>query len=209
MATLVLFAIIAVGIKLFVDWKLPSWIGKRGERFVSKKLNRLDPIHYKVLNDVMLPSRGNSATTQIDHIVVSNYGIFCIETKAYKGWIFGNAHDEKWTQVIFRHKERLYNPLRQNFAHTKAVEDLLGQRLKRPIVSLVAFPYAGKLKISGTDSVGFAGDVVRKIASYPSPVFTDVERDEIYDLLARANILDKEARKLHNREVRALRQWNA
>lgn len=208
MATLWFFAIIAICIAVFIKWKLPVWIGRSGEKFVSKKLHTLDPARYKILNDVMLPSRGNSVATQIDHIVISNYGIFCVETKAYKGWIFGNANQEQWMQVIYRYKERFYNPLRQNFAHIKAIEDLLGpQRLKKPIVSLVAFPDADKLKISGTDSVGHAHDVVRKIESYTELIFSDAERDEIYNLLTTANIIDKEARKLHNREVRDLKRY--
>ena len=59
----------------------------------------LDPAHYKVLDNLLLPSNGNLNATQLDHVVVSNYGIFCIETKSYKGWIFGNANDKYWTQV--------------------------------------------------------------------------------------------------------------
>ncbi len=205
---LILLVIAAFGITLFIKWKLPVWIGRSGERYVSKKLHELDPTHYQILDDLLLPSKGNSATTQIDHVVVSNYGIFCIETKAYRGWIFGTANQEHWTQVIFHYKERFYNPLRQNFAHTKAIEDVLGQqRLKRPIVSLIAFSDADKLKISGTDSVVFADDVVEKIRSYPTPIFSDSERDAIVDMLTHVNILDKEARKLHNREVRALRSY--
>lgn len=207
MNSLILITIVFLGIAIFIKWKLPVWIGRSGERFVSRKLHKLDPAHYRILNDLMLPSKGNSSATQIDHAVVSNYGIFCIETKAYKGWIFGNANQEYWTQVIYRYKERFYNPLRQNFAHAKAIENLLGpQRLKAPIISLVAFPNAGKLKISGTDQVGYTRDVVRKIKSYTGVVYSDAERDEIFDLLMRANIIDKEARKLHNREVLELKR---
>jgi len=207
MNSLIFTIIVLIGVAIFIKWKLPVWIGRSGERFVSRKLHRLDPAHYKILNDLMLPSHGNSSATQIDHVVVSNYGIFCIETKAYKGWIFGSANQEFWTQVIFRYKERFYNPLRQNFAHTKAIENLLGsQRLKTPIVSLVDFPNADKLKISGTDSVGHARDIVKKIESYTNLVYSDAERDEIADLLVGANIIDKEARKLHNREVRGLKR---
>ena len=128
-------------------------IGKFGERFVSKKLLGLDAAHYKILNDLLLPSRGNLNTTQIDHVVVSNYGIFCVETKTYKGWIFGDVNQEYWTQVIYRHKDRFYNPLRQNYAHVKAVEELI--RTKYPAAqfySLIAFPDAEKLQISGTFS---------------------------------------------------------
>lgn len=207
MNSLILITIVFLGIAIFIKWKLPVWIGRSGERFVSRKLHKLDPAHYRILNDLMLPSKGNSSTTQIDHVIVSTYGVFCIETKAYKGWIFGSANQEFWTQVIYRYKERFYNPLRQNFAHARAVEDLLGpQRLKAPIVSLVAFPNADKLKISGTDSVGHARDVVRKIENYTGAIYSDNERDEIFDLLMRANIIDKEARKLHNREVRELKR---
>jgi len=67
--------------------KLSYLVGQEGEEVVSEELQELDPVHYAVLNDFLLPSRGSLDTTQVDHIVVSNYGIFCIETKAYKGWI--------------------------------------------------------------------------------------------------------------------------
>ncbi|MCK9186908.1 NERD domain-containing protein [Candidatus Gracilibacteria bacterium] len=207
MSYLIFITIIFLGIAIFIKWKWPVWIGRSGEKFVSRKLHHLDPTHYRILNDLMLPSDGNSSATQIDHVVVSNFGIFCIETKAYKGWIFGNANQEHWTQVIFRFKDRFYNPLRQNFAHVKAVENLLGsKRLKSPIISLVAFPDADKLKISGTDSVGYTYDVVRKIANYTVSLYTDSERDEIFNLLASSNIVDKSLRKLHNAEVRGLKK---
>jgi hypothetical protein len=64
-------------------------------------------------------------TTQIDHIVVSNYGIFVIETKNYKGWIMGNEYDEYWRQVIYKRKEKLYNPIKQNYGHILALKGVL------------------------------------------------------------------------------------
>lgn len=178
-----------------------------GEKTVSRKLYSPDSTQYKSLNNLVLPSKGNTKVTQIDHVIVSNYGIFVVETKSYKGWIFGNANQEYWTQVIFKYKKRFYNPLRQNFAHIKAIEDLLKpNRLKASIVSLVAFPYADKLKISGTNSVGYARDVIRKIESYKSIIYSDTERDEIFNLLSNANIIDKEVNKQHSREIRELKE---
>ena len=202
---LVLLIILAV-----IKIKLPYLKGLFGEKFVSRKLFKLDSAHYKVLDDLLLPSNGNLNTTQLDHVVISNYGIFCIETKSYKGWIFGNANDKYWTQVIYKHKEKFYNPLRQNYAHTKAVEELIKSKYpKAQILSFVAFPIAGKLKISGTDSVGYARDIVRKIKDNKTQIFTDVERDEIFDILVNANIQDKESRKLHNEGVRDLKNAKA
>jgi hypothetical protein len=202
---LYIFPIVMLALALFMKWKYPYLMGLSGEKFVSRKLRGLNPNQYKILNNLMLPSKGSLSTTQIDHVVVSNYGIFAIETKAYHGWIFGNANQEYWTQVIYRSKKRFFNPLRQNYAHTKAIENLLGAELKAPIVSFVAFPHADKLKISGTDSVGRARDIVAKIKSYTNVVYSNEECDKIINLLVSANITDKPARKSHKKGVRGLK----
>lgn len=99
-------------------------VGKLGEAFVSRALSELEPAKYTILDDLLLPSSGSIATTQLDHVVVSDFGIFVIETKSFKGWIFGNANAQYWTQVLYRHREKFYNPLRQNYAHVKAIEAL-------------------------------------------------------------------------------------
>lgn len=44
----------------------------------------LDKEIYHCLNNVTL-LKDNGATTQIDHIIVSKYGFFVIETKNYSG----------------------------------------------------------------------------------------------------------------------------
>jgi hypothetical protein len=203
-----IWIIIILGFVLIVWFKLkePFLIGWAGESFVSRKLKKLDPVHYKVLNNLLLQSQGNSKTTQIDHIVVSNYGIFCIETKSYKGWIFGNANQDEWTQVFFKFKRRFYNPLRQNYAHIKAVEALLKSDFPNIRISgFVAFPHADKLKISDTDVVGHAKDVVNKISSFQTSIFSNIDCEKIASILTWANIKDKAQRKKHNRDVRALK----
>lgn len=203
----VIFAFIITIIKLFFSYIFPKLRGAQGERKISNNLLNLDPNHYFIIQDLMIPSQGQSKNTQIDHVIVSNYGIFCIETKAYKGWIFGDANQDSWTQVIYQHKERFYNPLRQNYAHVKALESLLGAELKAPIVSLVVFPYAGKLKISGTDNVFNQEGLLSKINSYQSFVYSNEERDRIYHLLTNNNILDKDERKAHVAEVRNIKKY--
>ena len=56
----------------------PTIKGWFGEKKVAGYLSRL-PEECTVLNDVILPTE--TGTTQIDHIVVSPYGVFVIETK--------------------------------------------------------------------------------------------------------------------------------
>lgn len=54
--------------------------GKIAEKMVHHKLMQL-PEEYHVIDDVLFMSNGRS--TQIDHIVVSPYAVFVIETKGY------------------------------------------------------------------------------------------------------------------------------
>ena len=86
---------------LFVFFK-PQIKGWFGEKAVSSILAMLNKDEYKVINDVMLNTE--HGTSQIDHIVLSLYGIFVIETKNYKGWITGSEFSEQWTKNMYGKK---------------------------------------------------------------------------------------------------------
>lgn len=205
MELLVALAIIVGILALVVELFFPFIKGKLGENFASTQFLKLDPKNYKVIDDLLLPSHGSLPSTQIDHVIVSTFGIYCIETKNYSGWIFGNSKDQYWTQVIYRRKERFYSPLRQNYAHIKALEALLqGEFPKVPIIGFVAFPSAGKINVSGTAAVGHVVDIKRKILEITTPILTDDEKNRILDILYAANIQDKELRKQHTQSVRNL-----
>lgn len=118
----VILAFVAIGIiKAFK----PFIKGKVGEFAVALhvKLYLKDPA-YILLNDCTLPDE-QSGTTQIDHILLSPYGIFIIETKNYKGWIFGSERQKMWTQKIFKNSYKFQNPLHQNYKHQKVLEQVL------------------------------------------------------------------------------------
>src|SRR5450631_2320313 len=83
-----LLVIVAGVLEIF----MPKIKGAIGEKSVAFFLSGLDKTKYKLINNIMLQV-GNK-TTQIDHVIVSNYGIFVIETKNYKGWIVGNEFDD-------------------------------------------------------------------------------------------------------------------
>jgi len=81
---LIILIITAVVLKKFT----PRFHGIIGERLVTSVLSALDSKKYLIINDLMVENEGK--TSQIDHVVISNYGIFVIETKNYNGWILGN-----------------------------------------------------------------------------------------------------------------------
>lgn len=93
-----------------------------GEAMVANTIDAYFARPHLLLNNITLPTA--EGTTQIDHVLVADTGIFVIETKHYQGWIFGHPADSQWTQAFPRHKSRFQNPLRQNYAHVKTLQAL-------------------------------------------------------------------------------------
>lgn len=180
-----------------------TWLGGDcGESTVSRELHNLDLSHYLVLDNVYLPSSGNTDSTQIDHIVISTYGIFCIETKSCGGWVFGSENQKYWTHVFYKKRYQLLNPLRQNYAHTRAIERVIGN-LRRPIASLVVLPRADRIFVE-SDKVGRTSQIIEKIKCYNEPIYTMHECGIIYRAIQSANITDKEKILEHHRQVKCL-----
>lgn len=116
--------------------------GQHGEKWVAKLLMLL-PDEYTIFNDVYILENGKSI--QIDHIVLSPYGIFVIETKNYSGWIYGGENAQYWTKNMFGRKYPFYNPLLQNYSHVKALYSLFGFPMQY-FISIVVFTDHATLK---------------------------------------------------------------
>lgn len=103
--------------------------GKAGEQAVNSKLNPwlFGKVEHRQINDLIIVD-DNNKSHQIDHIEIRENGIFCIETKNYKGWIFGDDKRDKWTQTLYNgEKHQFINPLKQNKSHiyhlSKAIDN--------------------------------------------------------------------------------------
>ncbi len=132
-----------------------------------------------VSHDVKLPI--DDDITQIDHIVVSRYGIFVIETKNYKGWIFGDLHHKTWVKTLYNTKYEFQNPLHQNYKHIKAVEKLLRIPLEK-IFSIVVFVGDSEFKTVMPNNVIELPVLLTYIRSYQICLFTQddvIKYDEI------------------------------
>lgn len=112
---------------------IPRVRGKLGERRVAQWLARI--VEGEALHDVILPDH-RGGLTQIDHLVKTRTALLVIETKHYRGQIFGRAFDAQWTQRLGRRSHPFQNPLRQNHAHVEAVKALVPGV---PIVGRVVF----------------------------------------------------------------------
>jgi len=97
-----------------------GWFGEKQTQFgMWLKLGD----EYTRFHDVIVPTQNGS--TQIDHLLISRFGIFVIETKNINGWIFGNEQSRQWTQSLYGKKYKFQNPLHQNYRHTKALANYL------------------------------------------------------------------------------------
>lgn len=147
--TIIIGVILIIGLFFVLQWMIPSK-GKIGEKTVAGKLHWLPKDKYRVLNNVTLPTPQGSS--QIDHLVVSIYGIFVIETKNYKGWIYGGEHSEYWTQNIYGNKYKLYNPILQNGGHVRALRRVLNGFEPLPILPIVVFSWNASLRVHAEDA---------------------------------------------------------
>lgn len=157
--------------------KTPFMKGVLGEFQVNliAKL-RLDKQVYTLFKNVTLPTE--DGTTQIDHVIVSRYGVFVIETKNMRGWIFGGANQKTWTQKIYRHTNKFQNPLHQNYKHTQTLQSALAIEPDK-LFSLVVFIGDSEFKTPMPDNVVYAGGYIRFIKSKRQPVLSDSEVAEI------------------------------
>ena len=162
--------------------------GQIGERKINKALKRhLDKKKYRLLADLTLPTR-DGETTQIDHVVISQYGIFVIETKNMSGWIFGDIHQAQWTQVIFKWRSKFQNPLRQNFGHVKTVQHLL-ELDDHQVHNLVAFVGTGEAKTELPPNIVWSSkSLVHRIRSEQSEVIQADRVDVLVSRLSEARL---------------------
>lgn len=144
----------------------------RGEAAVSSYLMTSLPLDkWHLLNNITL--KVDDHTTQIDHILVSTFGVFVIETKHYSGWIFGDADSKTWTQTFRRMKFRFQNPIRQNFKHLKAVQELLDFVPPEQIKGLVVFSGDATFKTSHPVGVHTIGSMVNYLKGLTEEVLTE------------------------------------
>ena len=112
--------------------------GLLGEWGIRAWLIGLDQNEYTKYNDLYIPKK-DGTTSQIDHLIVSKYGLFVIETKNYDGWIFGDETSKDWTQVIYGKKFKFFNPILQNKGHVKALAEYLEIDSQSAFIPVVVF----------------------------------------------------------------------
>lgn len=139
--------------------------GSHGERRVATLLSELDSSVYTVFNDVLIVKDGKS--TQIDHIVVSRFGLFVIETKNINGWVWANPKHQNWTITYRRgRKMKMYNPIFQNLSHIRALKKHLPNGGNLWPISIICFLSGATFRTNIPVNVIYTKELVDYIKSH-------------------------------------------
>ena len=182
--------------------KSPWGKGQMGELFVRFMLRlRLDKTVYLPLHNVTLATLDGS--TLIDHVLVSRFGIFSIETKNMQGWIFGSERQAEWTQKIYKRSFKFQNPLRQNYKHTQALESTL-QVPPDSVHSVIVFVGGSTFKTDMPANVTYGGGCADYILSFTQPVFSDAQVQALLQRLQTGRMAPTRA--THDQHVQHLKE---
>ena len=151
----------------------------------------------------MINDQGKSR--QIDHIAITEYGIFVIETKNYSGTICGKENAEEWIQYLGNKKYYLKNPIHQNYGHYKIVKNIIYDE-RVYIEPIVVFIDGCKINVATYNKVMFASMIQRYIQR-KSKVLSENWINQLYNIIMENRITDEETILNHDFNVQKYNEF--
>jgi len=189
--------IILIALCILIKIYYPKLRGFMGEFWVKLELKKLPKDKYLVLNDIMI--KDDKGTHQIDHLVLSKYGIFVIEMKNYYGLIKGKDFDNKWCQYLGKTRNYFLNPIYQNYGHIKSLSNLL-KLDEENFISIICFSNQAKVDIK-TEQIVTQVDYLKKEILKYKDIVCDIDIIELSNIVNSNNILDKKMRNQHVKDI--------
>lgn len=203
MSVVLIICIFIVSIIITIIWFNSAKIkGSIGEFRVDLKLMNLGS-DYIIMNDIMIRN-SKGTTSQIDHLILSEYGIFVIETKNYKGWIFGDEKSDEWLQTIYKKKYSFRNPVKQNWSHVYALKHVLSDFPNTKYQPIVVFAGTATLKhIISSVPVIYENSLKKTIKKYCiEKCLSNDDVLKIKDTLETSQIKERSSKKEHIENIR-------
>ncbi|MCC3356799.1 nuclease-related domain-containing protein [Bacillus sp. REN16] len=187
--------------------------GEIGEYKIDIQLAQL-PNGYRYLSDLLVKNpKAKTGYSQIDHIVLTPYGIFAIETKNYQGTIYGGKDRKTWS---INGKFKMMNPFIQNYGHIQALTSLIDKKYHDLFISMVSFTKRCTFKVDLEYRKIASNEIIvydielsefirRKVSvlkiQHKEPLVTEGDISTIYQAFAKANITDPAVREQHKRAL--------
>jgi hypothetical protein len=219
-----LIPILALLVFLIAFLQSNKFKGMYGEYGVNKILKK---IALKTggleMHDFMVEDSRSSS--QIDHMLLTQKALYVIETKNYKGMIFGSLTQQNWTMTV-KHvnkkksksgkvykrtnisKHSFYNPVKQNQTHINKLNALTDISKTIPVYNIVVFCKRATLNAqiaSDNTYVINSKELLSTIDSIESSLDSTLtlnQHIDFVDTLFDINITDKKARKAHVKNIK-------
>lgn len=188
--------------------------GEIGEYKIDIQLDQL-PKECRYLSDLLVNNpKAKSGYSQIDHVVLTPYGIFAIETKNYQGTIYGGKERKTW---LVNGKFQMMNPFVQNYGHIKALTSLIDEKYHDLFISMVSFTKRCTFKVDLDYRRIASNEIIvydielsefihRKVSvlkiHHKEPLLTESDILTIFNAFSKANITDPKVREEHNRALK-------
>ena len=198
-----IFVLVIALIGVFLS--TPIMRGKIGELKISLLLKSITKKYNgKVINDVIILDENNKSS-QIDHILFHTSGIYVIETKNYSGRIYGKENQKEWTQVLAygNRKNKLYNPLFQNYTHLVRLEKVFGNI--KTLNSCVVF-VKGNINYIDANNIYTPYSLKRFILDNINyNIYTESEINDLYNKLLEYKLNPIKTTKEHVEDIKVMR----
>lgn len=188
--------------------------GEIGEYKIDIQLDQL-PKDCRYLSDLLIKNpKAKSGYSQIDHVVLTPYGIFVIETKNYQGTIYGGKDRKTWS---VNGKFKMMNPFVQNYGHIKALVSLIDQKYEESFISMVSFTKRSTFKVDLdyrkiqsneliVYDIELSEFIHRKVSvlkiQHKEPLLSEREISVISDVYFKADIKDPAIRREHEQALK-------
>jgi hypothetical protein len=179
---------------------LKGWLGEKKATF--RMWLSLNQNTYQRFHNVIIPTK--NGTTQIDHVLVSPFGLFIVETKNRKGWIFGSEDQATWTQSLYGKNYPFQNPLRQAYRQQKSLCEFL--RVNESAVHTIVY-FVGDCRFKSPLPANVIRSRLRRcIKRYNSRVLSPEQIDRVVRKLERHLVESTLTRRDHLRSLRQRRR---
>ena len=188
--------------------------GEIGEYKIDIQLDQL-PNDCRYLSDLLVKNpKAKSGYSQIDHVVITPYGIFTIETKNYQGTIYGGKDRKTW---LVNGKFKMMNPFVQNYGHIKALTSLIDEKYHDLFISMVSFTKRCTFKVDLDYRKIASNEIIvydielsefihRKVSvlkiQHKEPLLNEQDISAIYSAFSKANITDPKVREEHKHALK-------
>lgn len=205
-----LLAILVVALIIYIPIAIKKWKTKKsgslGEKLVANFLNRFAKTRgYKVINDIYLPLYDK--TTQVDHILITYYGLFVIETKNYKGSVYVDPSQKEWTHIVGNDKNDMYNPILQNKTHIDCIRHIISKAniYNVKIENIVVFTDKKcELFVPKGLPIVKLNKLKKYLKQHQFAEDNDVDVNKLYNAIISAQVTDKSLIAKHNKNVKKM-----